>query len=103
MNASTFDAGVVLIVTVRATKKNRVSEREMVMSQDYKKMTRTQAEKAISRDGVDAATELHDHPNYHVRRKAWVKCGSHLPESEADRKALFARLNIKEYKGLVMS
>lgn len=65
------------------------------MSQDYKKMTRAQAEKAISREGVDAATELLDHANYHVRRKAWVKLGSQLPESEADRTALYTRLKMK--------
>jgi hypothetical protein len=67
----------------------------MVMSQDYTMMTRAQAEKAISHEGVDTATALLDHANYHVRRKAWVKLGRQLPESEADRKALYARLKMK--------
>lgn len=37
-----------------------------------------------------------DHPNYHVRRKAWMKMGQPLPEDQAERAKFLAGLKIKE-------
>jgi hypothetical protein len=37
-----------------------------------------------------------DHPNYHVRRKAWMKMGQPLPEDPAERAKFLAGLKIKE-------
>jgi hypothetical protein len=58
-------------------------------------LTRAQAERAIADskapflDSLSFAT----HPNYHVRRKAWRKAGSHIPE---DREmALRLRENLR--------
>lgn len=37
-----------------------------------------------------------DHPNYHVRRKAWMKMGQPLPEDAGERAKFLASLKIKE-------
>jgi hypothetical protein len=37
-----------------------------------------------------------DHPNYHVRRKAWMKMGQPLPEDAGERAKFLAGLKIKE-------
>lgn len=65
------------------------------MDQDYKKMTRMQAERAIVLGDNELVTALLDHGNYHVRRKAWVKLGSQLPEGEAEQAALRLKLKLK--------
>lgn len=37
-----------------------------------------------------------DHPNYHVRRKAWMKMGQPLPEDPTERAKFLASLHLKE-------
>jgi hypothetical protein len=37
-----------------------------------------------------------NHPNYHVRKKAWMKMGQPLPEDPAERAKFLASLKIKE-------
>ena len=37
-----------------------------------------------------------DHPNYHVRRKAWMKMGQPLPEDPAERAKFLASIKVKE-------
>ena len=37
-----------------------------------------------------------DHPNYHVRRKAWMKMGQPLPEDAGERAKFLASLKVKE-------
>lgn len=37
-----------------------------------------------------------DHPNYHVRRKAWMKLGQPLPEDAEERAKFLASIKVKE-------
>lgn len=55
-----------------------------------KKLTRVQAEKALSA-GVDPQ-KFTAHPNYHVRRRAWQLMGRPLPESVDDQNKFLATL-----------
>ena len=58
------------------------------MHPDKKKtMTRAQAEKLLSRHYAEGDAFV-NHPNYHVRRKAWRKAGGHVPADTMEVEAL---------------
>lgn len=68
--------------------------------------TRAKSERKLSEGADPTATfrddkgavrgRYTDHPNYHVRRKAWMKMGQPLPEDAAERAKFLASLKIKE-------
>jgi hypothetical protein len=55
--------------------------------------TRAQAEKALS-NGAEPE-QFVKHPNYHVRRKAWVLMGRILPDNHEEAAKFLESLHIK--------
>lgn len=65
------------------------------MGQDNeKKLTRKNAERAITLGNNETVEALRKHQNYHVRKKAWVKLGKPMPEKDEDCVALYNDLHM---------
>lgn len=73
-----------------------------------KEFTRMDAEKALA-NGADPAEQVTnkdgkkagrftEHPNYHVRAKAWRKMGMPLPEDEKEREKFLASIHVNPEK-----
>ena len=63
-----------------------------------KNMTRAKAEAALSTG--ESPEGFVDHPNYHVRLKAWKKMGKPLPENGAEVDVFLAKLFGKDPKDI---
>ena len=63
-----------------------------------KKFTRAKAERELSKEGVNPNDpRFLEHPNYHVRARAWVLMGRPLPDNQAELEKVLKDLRVKNH------